>query len=94
MSRKMIICVQVLETTQNVGRISVSTPSNMPYKEMALHCENLLVGKQQKISTFMGANPLYGISFRIPAPDYNKEKDESATSNAQPSLPMVLLYFL
>ncbi|KAJ1400290.1 Armadillo-type fold [Sesbania bispinosa] len=77
----------VSETTHQVGRISVSTPSNMPYKEMALHCEALLVGKHQKISTFMGTNPLQGYSFRIPAPDYNQGKDVSTNSNVQQSLP-------
>ena len=86
--------MQVLETTHHVGRISVSTPSNMPYKEMALHCENLLAGKQQKISTFMGAHSLLANSFKIPLPDYNQEKDESTNSNVPPSLPLVLLYFL
>lgn len=90
----MIIHLQVLETTHHVGRISVSTPSNMPYKEMALHCEALLVGKQQKISTFMGTHPLQGISFRIPIPDSNQEKDESTSSDVQLSLPTVLLYFI
>ncbi|AES87954.1 hypothetical protein MtrunA17_Chr4g0019461 [Medicago truncatula] len=79
----------VVETTHHVGRISVSTPSNMPYKEMALHCENLLAGKQQKISTFMGAQSLLANSFRIPLPDYNQEKDESTNSNVQPSLPLL-----
>lgn len=62
---------------------------------MALHCEALLAGKQQKISTFMGAHPLHGYSFRILAPDYNHEKDEPTDSNVQQSLPLVvLLYFL
>ncbi|CAJ2655191.1 unnamed protein product [Trifolium pratense] len=78
----------VLETTNHVGRISVSTPCNMPYKEMALHCENLLAGKQQKISTFMSTNSLYGTSFRIPAPEYNNNKNESTNSNVQQSLPL------
>lgn len=77
----------VLETTHHVGRISVSTPSNMPYKEMALHCEALLAGKQQKISTFMGAHPFHGISFRIPVPHYNQGKEEPTNSNVQQSLP-------
>ncbi|CAJ2636277.1 unnamed protein product [Trifolium pratense] len=78
----------VLETTNHVGRISVSTPCNMQYKEMALHCENLLKGKQQKISTFMSTRSLYGTSFRIPAPEYNNNKDESTNSNIQQSLPL------
>ncbi|KAK9283316.1 hypothetical protein L1049_011555 [Liquidambar formosana] len=45
----------VLGTTHHVGRFSVSTPPDMPYKEMASHCEALLMGKQQKMSTFMSA---------------------------------------
>ncbi|CAK8571140.1 unnamed protein product [Lathyrus sativus] len=80
----------VFETTHHVGRISVSAPSNMPYKEMALHCEALLAGKQQNISTFMGANSLHGYSFRIFAPtNYNHEKDKPTNSNVQQSLPLV-----
>ncbi|KAJ6968139.1 hypothetical protein NC653_036168 [Populus alba x Populus x berolinensis] len=38
----------VLETTQQVGRLSVTAP-DVSYKEMAHHCETLLMGKQQKI---------------------------------------------
>nr|KYP67940.1 Protein EFR3 isogeny B [Cajanus cajan] len=77
----------VSETTHQVGRISISTPFDMPYKEMALHCENLLVGKQQKLSTFMAANSIQGCSFRIPLPEYNQEKDASSNSNVQLTLP-------
>ncbi|XP_043691428.1 protein SEMI-ROLLED LEAF 2-like isoform X2 [Telopea speciosissima] len=43
----------VLETTSQVGRYSVSTTPDVPYKEMANHCEALLLGKRQKMSTFM-----------------------------------------
>lgn len=43
----------VLETTHQVGRISVSTATNMPYMEMAGHCEALQMGKEQKLSAFM-----------------------------------------
>ncbi|XP_019414056.1 PREDICTED: uncharacterized protein LOC109325902 [Lupinus angustifolius] len=77
----------VLETTHQVGRISVSTASDMPYKEMAFHCEALLVGKQQKLSTFMGTHSMHGYSFRIPAYDYNQGKDTSS-NNVQQSLPL------
>lgn len=83
----MIIRLQVSETTHQVGRMSISTPFDMPYKEMALHCEALLVGKQQKMSTFMGTNSIQGCSFRIPVPEYNKEKDTSSNSNVQQTLP-------
>ncbi|RZB73636.1 uncharacterized protein LOC114378611 [Glycine soja] len=78
----------VSETTHQVGRISISTPFDMPYKEMALHCEALLMGKQQKMSTFMGTHPMQGyFSFRIPAPEYNQQKDESSNSSVQQTLP-------
>lgn len=43
-------CPQVSETTHQVGRISVSTTPDVPYREMASHCEALLMGKQQKMS--------------------------------------------
>ncbi|OMP10051.1 hypothetical protein COLO4_04869 [Corchorus olitorius] len=41
------------ETTVGT-RSSVSCPPDMPYSEMAGHCEALLVGKQQKMSVVMG----------------------------------------
>ncbi|CAN6454749.1 unnamed protein product [Victoria cruziana] len=40
----------VLETAQQVGRLSVSCFPDLPFNEMANNCE---VGKQQKMSTFM-----------------------------------------
>ncbi|XP_022152010.1 uncharacterized protein LOC111019828 isoform X3 [Momordica charantia] len=43
----------VLDTASPVGRISFSMPPDVPYKEMAHHCEVLLMGKQQKMSTLM-----------------------------------------
>lgn len=43
----------VLETAHQVGRFSVSTAPDVPYKEMARHCEALLMGKQQKMSNLM-----------------------------------------
>ncbi|GAA0148352.1 hypothetical protein LIER_07820 [Lithospermum erythrorhizon] len=39
----------VLETAHHIGRISVSTAPDVSYKEMALQCETLLTGKQQKM---------------------------------------------
>ncbi|KAM1555991.1 hypothetical protein PS2_039411 [Malus domestica] len=41
----------VLETTHQVGRLSVSAATNMPYMEMAGQCEAIQMGKQQKLST-------------------------------------------
>ncbi|KAJ8755585.1 hypothetical protein K2173_022164 [Erythroxylum novogranatense] len=43
----------VIDTVQ-VGRMSVTAP-NVPYKEMALQCETLRVGKQQKMSHVMSS---------------------------------------
>lgn len=43
----------VLETAHQVGRLSISTPPDVSYKEMAKHCEALLMGKQQKMSHLM-----------------------------------------
>lgn len=48
-----VLSNQVLETAHQVGRISISTTVDVPYKEMAHHCELLLMGKQQKMSTLM-----------------------------------------
>ncbi|CAL5382002.1 unnamed protein product [Camellia sinensis] len=41
-----------------IGRLSVSTASDMPYKEMASHCEALQKGKQRKMSDFMGSQEI------------------------------------
>ncbi|KAF5737694.1 hypothetical protein HS088_TW13G00582 [Tripterygium wilfordii] len=42
----------VYETAHQAGRISVTAP-DVPYKEMAHHCEALLMGKQQKMCQLM-----------------------------------------
>lgn len=47
----------VLETTHDqFETTSISSEANMPYKEMASHCEALLMGKQQKMSRFLSAH--------------------------------------
>lgn len=38
-----------------MGRISFHTAADASYKEMTLHCENLLMGKQQKISSLLNS---------------------------------------
>ncbi|KAL8494007.1 hypothetical protein ACS0TY_024982 [Phlomoides rotata] len=43
----------VLETAHNVSRMSVSTAPDASYKEMANHCETLLMGKKQKMSNLI-----------------------------------------
>lgn len=47
--------MQVVETTYHTGRFSVSMTPDVPFKEMASHCEALLMGKQQKMSAFLSA---------------------------------------
>ena len=86
--------MQVSDTTHQVGRVSVSTPFDMPYKEMALHCEALLMGKQQKMSTFMSIHSIQGPSFRLPVYDPNQGQETSSHSSVLHALPMVLLYFI
>ncbi|XP_066305880.1 protein SEMI-ROLLED LEAF 2-like isoform X2 [Miscanthus floridulus] len=43
----------VLETSQHVGRLSVSANQDLPFKEVANQCEALLVGKRQKLPVCM-----------------------------------------
>ncbi|GAY37022.1 hypothetical protein CUMW_026050 [Citrus unshiu] len=71
----------VSNKTPQVGRSSVSTPSNMPYNEMAGNCEALLMGKHQKMSVSMSSQA-YQSSVSISAPDYM-----NATYNRTPSSP-------
>ncbi|XVE61142.1 hypothetical protein DITRI_Ditri06bG0016200 [Diplodiscus trichospermus] len=60
----------VLETAHEFGRISICTGPDMPYKEIAHHCEALLTGKQQKMSHLTSAQliqeSLISLSFQHP----------------------------
>lgn len=49
--------VQISDITNQVGRLSGSLPTNMPYKEMAGNCEALSEENQQKISNFITSQP-------------------------------------
>ncbi|KAJ4833340.1 hypothetical protein Tsubulata_000564 [Turnera subulata] len=55
----------VSETTHQVGRYSVSTPPDIPYMEMAGHCEALSLGKQQKMSVLMNVQQRQENSIKI-----------------------------
>ncbi|KAI3446472.1 hypothetical protein Pfo_003137 [Paulownia fortunei] len=55
----------VLETAHHVGRMSVSTAPDASYKEMAHHCETLLMGKQQKMSYLINTHPRQGTLLTI-----------------------------
>ncbi|XWS35528.1 hypothetical protein CRYUN_Cryun20dG0004900 [Craigia yunnanensis] len=73
------------ETTHQVGRSSVSTPPDMPYSEMAGHCEALLVGKQQKMSAVMSAQQnresLVNISVKEVQPHSHVESGSLKSTN-------------
>lgn len=58
----------VLETAHQVGRLSISNAPDVPYKEMAGHCEALLIGKQQKMSSLMNfqQNQEYLMNLSLP----------------------------
>ncbi|CAN1815914.1 Protein SEMI-ROLLED LEAF 2 [Linum perenne] len=63
----------VSETTQQVGRSSVSTPPHIPYMEMAGHCEALSAGKQEMMSTVLAVQQRQESS-RISDVEPNKPK--------------------
>ncbi|KAA8534594.1 hypothetical protein F0562_032147 [Nyssa sinensis] len=73
----------VLETTSQVGRFSLSTPSDMPYKEMANHCEALQMGKQQKISNFMRAQQIQECVMSCSGHDSNQAKNMPSYSHVE-----------
>ncbi|KAL8036932.1 hypothetical protein ABFX02_11G008200 [Erythranthe guttata] len=65
----------VLETAHHVGRMSVSNAPDASYKEMANHCETLLMGKQQKMSYLINTHPRQGSMLTIsPQNSYETEK--------------------
>lgn len=55
--------MQALETSWQGGRFSVSTTPDVPFKEMASHCEALLMGKQRKMSAVLSAQQKQEILF-------------------------------
>ncbi|XP_066317316.1 protein SEMI-ROLLED LEAF 2-like isoform X2 [Miscanthus floridulus] len=63
----------VLETSQHVGRLSVSTNQDLPFEEVANQCEALLIGKQQKLSVCMSVR--------------EKEDGESSIEQSSPQDP-------
>ncbi|KZV47262.1 hypothetical protein F511_07685 [Dorcoceras hygrometricum] len=52
----------VSETTKEVVRLSVSTPSDLPFKDMANQCESLQIAKQQVMSNITSAQLFQEIS--------------------------------
>lgn len=82
-----------METTNQVGRFSFSNPNDMTYKEMAGHCEALLVGKQQKMSTFMSPQQVQESLVSISYHDYHGQ-ELPPYSPVQPVFPLVLPNFI
>ncbi|KAL9336325.1 hypothetical protein Peur_070813 [Populus x canadensis] len=84
----------VLETTQQVGRLSVTAP-DVSYKEMAHHCETLLMGKQQKMSHVMSVQlkqeSLMNVSLQNHDDEIRKVTNPFLEQNiiASPQLPLV-----
>ncbi|KAG8371940.1 hypothetical protein BUALT_Bualt12G0015000 [Buddleja alternifolia] len=68
----------VLETAHYVGRKSVSTGLDASYKEMAHHCETLLMGKQQKMSYLINPYHTQGSILTLSSQDSGKENMEMA----------------
>ncbi|KAM7270197.1 hypothetical protein ACFE04_029411 [Oxalis oulophora] len=86
----------VLETANQVGRVSVSVAPEMSYKETALHCENLLMGKQQKMSHLMNAHLQQESLTNFPIPEEDEQVDnanpfldEQVTTTTDPQKPPI-----
>ncbi|CAN6823120.1 unnamed protein product [Brassica oleracea] len=69
------ILESVVETTRQVDLISFDTVADTSYKEMTLHCENLLMGKQQKISSLFNSQLQHEISVNSSPPQHEEESE-------------------
>ncbi|XP_020114991.1 uncharacterized protein LOC109728855 isoform X3 [Ananas comosus] len=68
----------VLETAWQVGRMSVSTTPDIPFKEMTSHCEALLMGKQQKMLALMNSQRKQGT---VLSGGYSQDQSETKESS-------------
>ncbi|KAL7097914.1 hypothetical protein ACP275_10G173100 [Erythranthe tilingii] len=75
----------VLETAHHVGRMSVSTAPDASYKEMANHCETLLMGKQQKMSYLVNAQNRQGNLLTASSVEVNNKQMVSLDNGAHKS---------
>ncbi|EYU18741.1 hypothetical protein MIMGU_mgv1a0012532mg, partial [Erythranthe guttata] len=75
----------VLETAHNVGRMSVSTAPDASYKEMANHCETLLMGKQQKMSYLVNAQNRQGNLLTVSSIEVNNKQMVSHDNSSHKS---------
>ncbi|KAJ9695796.1 hypothetical protein PVL29_010994 [Vitis rotundifolia] len=69
----------VLEAAHEVGRFSVSTAPDVSYKEMAGHCEALLMGKQQKMSNLMSTQQNQGSLMNFSSQNHDDEAKKMIT---------------
>ncbi|KAE8652758.1 protein SEMI-ROLLED LEAF 2 isoform X2 [Cucumis sativus] len=73
----------ISDITNQVGRLSGSLPTNMPYKEMAGNCEALSEEKQQKITNFIASQPTNESSVRTPTHDDDNLGKEPSQRHVQ-----------
>lgn len=71
----------VQETANQVGRSSVSTDPDVSYKEMAGHCEALLLGKQQKMSELMSSQKKQECLMNFSLQNNNDEVKETTSDS-------------
>lgn len=67
-------CAQVLDSAQQVGRMSISVTPEVSYKEMTNQCEALVHGKRMKMSNLM--------SIQRPLNNNAGELDKHQTDNS------------
>lgn len=53
--------------------MSVSAPQDLPYKEIANHCENLQMGKHQKMLGLSTGQTNHGFLIDFAGEDHNQE---------------------
>ncbi|KAL0769771.1 hypothetical protein Bca101_034921 [Brassica carinata] len=63
----------VVETIRQMDLISFDTVADASYKEMTFHCENLLMGKQQKISNLFNSQLQHESSVNGSPPQHDEE---------------------
>ncbi|XP_050227615.1 protein SEMI-ROLLED LEAF 2 [Mercurialis annua] len=66
----------VLDAAHQVDRMSITAP-DASYKEMALHCEKLLKGKQSKMSNVISSQTKQDILFSISQQNHSEEEKKA-----------------
>lgn len=69
----MLTLLQVPETTNQVGRMSVSAPRDLSFKEIANRFENLHNGKHQKMSGLSTGQNNQGFLIDFSGEDHNQK---------------------